>query len=115
MSFLLGLKTANLALRFILELCALAAAGYWGFKAVNTWFLKGILGIGTPLVIAVVWGLFGSPKAAILLSPGLHLILEVIVFGLPIIFLLLAGKIGLAWMYGIAAVINKVLMHVWNQ
>ena len=26
------IKAANLALRFLLELCALGALGYWGFK-----------------------------------------------------------------------------------
>jgi hypothetical protein len=45
---------ANLALRFLLELCALVALGYWGFKTGSGAIAKFALGIGTPLVAAVV-------------------------------------------------------------
>jgi hypothetical protein len=38
------IKGANLALRFLLELCALGALGYWGFKAGNTTIAKIALG-----------------------------------------------------------------------
>ncbi len=44
------IKGANLALRFLLELCALGALGYWGFKTGNTTIAKIALGVGAPLV-----------------------------------------------------------------
>ena len=50
------IKSVNLALRFLLELCALGALGYWGFKTGSTTSSKIGLGLGVPLVAAVVWG-----------------------------------------------------------
>jgi len=43
------LKGANLVLRFLLELCALAALCYWGFKTGTGPISKAVLGIGVPL------------------------------------------------------------------
>ena len=68
-----ALKSINLAVRFLLELCVLAAVGYWGFKTSSGWFLKILLGIGAPLLIAVIWGMFGAPKANLQLH-GFHVV-----------------------------------------
>jgi hypothetical protein len=72
-------------------------------------------GIGAPLLIAVVWGTFGSPAAPLRLSISSHLILELVVFELPAIALYTAGNLGLAWTYGLVVVINRALMYVWRQ
>ena len=48
------IKSANLALRFLLELCALVAFGYWGFQTGQGLLLKIGLGIGVPLVAVAV-------------------------------------------------------------
>lgn len=59
------IKGTSLLLRFLLELCALGALGYWGFKTGGGWITKFGLGIGAPLVTAVVWGTFlASPGAS---------------------------------------------------
>ncbi|HLO32795.1 MAG TPA: YrdB family protein, partial [Anaerolineales bacterium] len=57
------LKSLNLLVRFLLELCMLAALGYWGFKTQSGWVMKIIIGIGLPILIAVIWGLFLAPRA----------------------------------------------------
>ena len=77
------IKGANLALRFLLELCALGALGYWGFKTGSATLAKIGLGIGTPLVAAVVWAIFVSPQASVQLPRILVLLLQVLVFGGP--------------------------------
>jgi len=59
------IKGANLALRFLLELCALGALGYWGFKTGGGAIGKITLGVGAPLVAAVVWGTFLSPRVPV--------------------------------------------------
>ncbi len=59
------IKGAHLALRFLLELCALSALGYWGFKTGSGAVAKISLGIGTPLMAAIVWGTFLSPQAPV--------------------------------------------------
>ena len=51
----------NLALRFMLELAALAAYAYWGWAAhEGAW--RYLLGIGLPLLAAVLWGTFRVPN-----------------------------------------------------
>jgi Protein of unknown function (DUF2568) len=63
------IKDANLALRFLLGLCALVALGYWGIKTGSGAIAEVALGIGAPLVAAVVWGVFVAPRAPVAL-PG---------------------------------------------
>lgn len=109
------MKSLNLGLRFLLELCALGAAGYWGFTLQRGLALRVLLGIGAPLVLAVVWGTLGSPKAAVKLAAPLHLLLEVVVFGAGAVALYAAKQPRLALVYAVVVVANRVLMYVWGQ
>ncbi len=74
-----ALHGALLAVRFLLELAALAALAYWGFSEYDG-VAAVLLGVGAPLLAAVVWGLFVSPKAKYG-SPVRQAIGEAIVFG----------------------------------
>jgi|SRR5215211_4546062 len=92
-----SVKFVNLALRFLLELCALVALGYWSFKGGGGPIMKLALGIGAPLLAAVVWGMFLAPRAAVP-SPGLlRLVLELGVFGAAAAALYAAGRPALSW------------------
>ena len=71
---LMVIKNGNVALRFLLELCVLVALGYWGFQTGQGLFAKIGLGIGTPLVAAVVWGLLGAPGSSWQLHDPWHLV-----------------------------------------
>jgi hypothetical protein len=109
------IKLANLALRFLLELCALAALGYWGFKTEASFIAKIGLGIGAPLLAAVVWGALVAPGAPVPTPGLLRLVLELIIFGLAAAALYSAGRPTLAWALVLAFVINRVLMYAWGQ
>ena len=108
-------KTLNLAVRFLLELCLLAAVGYWGFKTNQGWIMKIILGIGLPILIAVLWGLFVAPRALYPLSGIPYLILELMLLGSGAVALFASGQANLGWIYTAILVINKVLLTVWKQ
>jgi Protein of unknown function (DUF2568) len=43
----------NLGLAFLLELAVLAAAGYWGFTLHSPTAVRVLIGIGSPLLLAV--------------------------------------------------------------
>ena len=109
------LQSANLLLRFLLELSALGALGYWGFHTADGVIAKLGLGLGAPLVAAAVWGVFVSPKPAVPLSTPLWLLVQAGVFGAAMAALLASGRPSLAWALGLTAVINGVLMYVWGQ
>lgn len=108
-------QPANLALRFVLELCALAALAYWGFHTSETTLVRGALGIGAPLLAAIVWGLFVAPRATVPVSSPVRLIVELLVFGAAIAGLVAAGRPGFATVLGIVYAINRVLVTVWGQ
>jgi hypothetical protein len=109
------IKGANLLLRFLLELCALGALGYWGFKTANVTVAKIALGVGAPLVAAVVWGIFVSPQAPVQLPGLLVLLLQVLVFGSAAAALAASGHRTLALVFVVIVVINAILMYVWGQ
>jgi hypothetical protein len=75
------LRDANLALRFLLELAALAAVAYWGYRSGRTGPLRIALAVAAPLAVATIWILFVAPEASMLLPEPWHLALEVAVFG----------------------------------
>lgn len=109
------IKLINAGIRFLLELTLLVALGYWGFSMQPTLGLKILLGVGLPLMVAVLWGLFVSPKAAILVSAPLHLFLEIALLGLGSAALFFSHKPNLAWIYTILVIINKILLVIWKQ
>jgi Protein of unknown function (DUF2568) len=109
------LKGTNLVVRFLLELCMLAAVGYWGFKSQSSWVMKLMLGIGLPLLIAVVWGLFVAPKAIYPLRGIPHLLLALILLGSGAVALFASEHPTPGWVYTIILMINQVLLVLWKQ
>lgn len=57
----MGSNPINLAVRFLLELTALVALGFWGWSLADGWW--GVLpGLGIPLLAAAAWGTFAVPN-----------------------------------------------------
>jgi hypothetical protein len=110
-----ALKSINVAIRFLLDICVLIAVGYWGFKTGSGWLLKILLGIGTPLLIAAIWGTFGAPKASMQLHGFMLMLLEVVVFGSGVAALYATKNYASAWGFAVIIIINRILMFVWKQ
>ncbi len=87
----------NLAVRFLLELAALVAIGYWGFdQDEGVW--RFVLGLGSPLLAAAAWATFRVPgdhsasgDAPVPIPGALRLLLEWALFGLAAWALYAAG------------------------
>ncbi|MDD9266920.1 YrdB family protein [Paenibacillus sp. GCM10023248] len=109
------LQAANLGLRFLLELCLLASLSYWGFHTDRGLLLKIVLGIGTPLLTAFIWGMFLSPKASVAIALPFRLALEAALFTVAVLALYATGKHSLAVLLGAVYVLNLLLMWVWEQ
>ena len=105
----------NIALRFILEVCALVFLAYWGFQSSQDLILRIILGIGSPLFIAILWSIFGSPAAPIPFKGFHRLLLEFLIFGLATLALAFSGKPTLAIIYATTVIINRILIDLWDQ
>ena len=77
--------------------------------------MKLVLGIGSPLLIAIIWGVFGSPAAPIPFHGILRILLELLIFGLATLALYSSGKPTLAIIYAIFVVVNRILIYIWDQ
>jgi hypothetical protein len=109
------LKPANLALAFLLELCMLAAFGYWGFQTGSGVVMQLLLGLGVPAIAIVIWGILLAPRSARRLTGTPYTALKLIIFGLAALSLAVVGQTTLAIIFAILVVINVVLGYVWKQ
>lgn len=101
----MGQNPLNLALRFILEILALVAIGYWGWTT-NSGVLRYLLAFGAPLLAAVLWATFRAAGDAsggepIVPVPGwLRLLLEGAMFVFATWGLYRAGAVQATWLFG---------------
>jgi len=109
------LEGANAALRFALELCALAALGYWGFRASNDTLAEWALGLGAPLAFALIWGALVAPKAPYRLQDPARLVVETAVLAAAVLALAAAGSSVLAVVFMFALAVNIGLMVLLGQ
>lgn len=96
----------NMALRFLLELAALAALSAWGVHTGATPFTAVVLAVAAPLAAALPWGAFVSPKAWIAAGWPVRLGVELAVFGAAVAGLAATGRRELA-----VALVAGVLVH----
>ncbi|HEU5345175.1 MAG TPA: YrdB family protein [Ktedonobacterales bacterium] len=104
------LKMGNLALAFLLELAMLGALCYWGFAVGSGWLAKVALGVGAPLVVAVLWGLFMAPRAVFPASRPIYWLLFVVFFGGAALALASAGQLALAVVFAVVVILNRALV-----
>ena len=109
-----GMKELNLALKFLLELAALAAFALWG-AAVADGIPAVVLAIGLPAVAAVLWGTLAAPKARHRLPLRLRAPFELGVFGLGALALWAAVSAIPAAALAALAALNAVLLTVFDQ
>ena len=108
------LKNLNLLVRFLLELSVLASIGYWGFQF-KSWIQKLGAGIGLPILVAVIWGIFVAPKSSHQLPLPYRLIVEFLVFGLGAFVLYASGQTLLSKIFIGIVIVNITFLLVWKQ
>lgn len=107
------MRTANLALKFGLEIAAVAAFAIWGAAAGGA---AGVaLAIVSPAAMIAVWTLFAAPRSSRRLVPAARIPLELSIFTLAAIGLVAAGYEGVAVAFGVPAVLNALLLTVFGQ
>ena len=109
------LKLINIGLRFLLELCIFAIFGYWGINTGDNTLIKFLLGLGSPVLFAIVWGTFLAPKSPRRLDEPWLFLLELVILGLTCWALYGTGKANLTLGFGSIYILNKILMVIWRQ
>jgi Protein of unknown function (DUF2568) len=105
-------SSANLALRFLFELGALAALAFWGVHAGQSLLGDLALGLGAPLLAAAVWGAFAAPKSARRLHGAGLVAVQLGVLGAGAIALAGAGHPLPGAVFAALVVVNTVLLHL---
>jgi hypothetical protein len=108
-------RYATLALKFVLELCMLAALAYWGAQAGGSTFGDVALAVGAPLAAAVVWGLYAAPRSARRLPRARRVALELCVFAVAAVALAAAGAVLLAAVFAVVVALDTVLLLRWES
>ena len=105
-------KSLTLLIRFLLELCMLAALGYWGFKTGDSAAMQWLLGLGAPALAAVVWGTFIAPKATVKVPAAVWIGLQVILFGAAAVALAAVAPASLAALFAAVVILDGAAMAV---
>jgi len=113
----MGSHPVNLTVRFLLELSALLATGIWGWKQSDGW-IRFIMAIGIPVIIAVIWGTFAVPddpsrsgKAPVAVPGIMRLVIELAIFALAIWTLQDIGFLKLSWTLGVIVAVQYIISY----
>lgn len=107
------MRAANDVLRFVLELCALAALAIWGLSLDAALVVRVLAALVAVAVAAVLWGLFVAPRRRVDRGELLRAGVEAVVFLAATLGLLMAGHRLLALIFVVVALVNSVTTRRW--
>lgn len=99
------------ALRFIYEILCIAATAYWGFTRPYTLYRRFLFAAAAPLLIMVVWSIWGAPASPQRLIGVPRLLLELSLCLFAAACLGHTDINGLTLPFLIAGVINALINH----
>jgi hypothetical protein len=107
------LRSVNLAVRLLCELGLLVALAVWGVHAGSGLAGDLVLGLGAPLLAAVIWGLWVAPASRRRLADPVRLLVEVLLFAAGVVALAVAGfpvvAVGFAAVVAVNIILDRVL------
>jgi len=109
------MRAANLALRFLLELAALALLVTWGLSLDASLALRLLAGLGAAAVFAALWGAVVAPKARRRLADPAKLVVELVLFGAATAAALASSHTTLAIVFAALVVVNEALLFTFDQ
>jgi hypothetical protein len=107
-----ALRSVNLVVRLLCELGLLVALAVWGFHTGTGPVTKVALGLGAPLLAAVIWALWVAPASRRRLTDPARLVVEVVLFAAGVAALAAAGYPLVAVGFAIVVVVNIILDRV---
>lgn len=108
------MRAANLAVKFLLELVAVASFALWGWHVGNG-VAGAVLALLLPIAAITVWGLFCAPKSARRLPTKWRVPLELGIFMLAAAALGASGYLTLAVIFALVVVANAFGLTACRQ
>jgi hypothetical protein len=109
-----ALRAGNLALKFAVELAAIAALAYWG-ASLSGPLLSALMMVLAPAAMIALWSRFAAPRAKRRLSRSARIPFELTILLLAAVALLAAGADGLAGVLAAVVVLNALLLTAFGQ
>jgi hypothetical protein len=109
-----GLKAANLGLKFLLELLAIAAFAYRRASH-SPVILAVILSIAIAAAFVAAWGIWAAPRSRRRLRRQTLVPFELGCFGLAAVALIAAGATVAGIAYAVVAAVNAALLAAFGQ
>ena len=109
-----AVRGANLALKFLVELGALAAFAVWAASAASG-VLSVLLAVLAVAVAAALWGSFAAPRARHRLPTPLRVPFELGFFLLAVAALVALDAIALAAAFAAAVLVNAALLTAFGD
>ena len=109
-----ALASTNLAIKFGLELAALALLAYWGTTAgTGVWAV--LLGVAAPAAMVGIWATLAAPRSAHRLTAPARVPLELAIFAIAATAGYAAGATVPAIAFAAVAIINAIGLTALNQ
>ena len=109
------MRPANLALRFALELAAIAALVAFGLSLDASVVVRVVVAVAAAGAFIAVWGRWRAPKSQSRLADPEGLALELVLFALATAALIAAGAPVLAAIFAVLVIVNEVLLQAFDQ
>jgi hypothetical protein len=100
----------NLGLRFLLELCGIAALAAWGWSVSDALPLRLAAAVLAPAVLIVVWALVVAPRARNPVPQTSRMLIGTVLLLACAGLLAVAGPVGLAAVFAAANIANTALL-----
>jgi Protein of unknown function (DUF2568) len=107
-------RAGNLALKFGIEVAAIASLGYWG-SSLDGSLLSAVMMVLAPAAMIALWARFAAPKASRRLPLSGRIPLELTVLLGAALALLAAGQGAFAAVVATAVVLNAGLLTALGQ
>ncbi|AKD55583.1 YrdB family protein [Spirosoma radiotolerans] len=108
------LKVIHQLVAFSLEIAMLISLGMWGFHGDKSTGLKYLMGLGLPLLVAGLWGVWAAPRSSHRLELPYRLLFSLTLFGMAAASFYKMGYPRLAYVFAGVAVISALLELVFD-
>lgn len=109
------MRALNLGLAFLLELAALAALAYWGYRLDAPIAVRWVTALGAPLALALTWSRIAAPTARRRLARTPLLGFKLLVFTTAAALLYSTGRHALGILFEATTLLNLGLGVAWEQ
>ena len=108
------MRATNEVLRFVLELCTLAAFAYSAAQ-LGDGPVRVLLAVAAIAAAGAFWGVLVAPKARRRLADPLRLVVEIVFFAAAGLSLVAAGAVWIGVALAVLAIANAILLRKHNR